>query len=283
MSLTFHQTSWMLGSTPIASKPMTFLLQPLHVFVAVLIEYVRTQQEMVIEYLHAENQVLREQIGGNRVLLTDDQRRLLAVKGKALGRRQLRKIATIAQADTILRWHRELLAPDGSPCPKATGKTGRPRKSQAVVNLVLRMARDNVSWGYKRIEGAMRNLGYSICAGTVANILKQHGIEPAPSRQRTISWSTFFKAHWDAFDGIDLDRIRRWITEGLNSSFGTISSSEAIPITAEASQRAMQETWDPSPANTPKVTDREVQLARAPPDSAGDLLTLLARDIRRAA
>ncbi|MFT5522844.1 MAG: putative transposase, partial [Pirellulaceae bacterium] len=71
---------------------MSFLLQPFHVFVAVLSEYVRKQQELVIEYLQLENQILREQIGGKRVLLTDDQRRLLAVKGKALGRKQLGKI-----------------------------------------------------------------------------------------------------------------------------------------------------------------------------------------------
>ena len=80
---------------------MLFLLWPIQVYFSVLVEYVRKQQELVIEYLQLENQVLREKIGGKRVLLNDDQRRLLAVKGKALGRKQLAKIATIAQADTI--------------------------------------------------------------------------------------------------------------------------------------------------------------------------------------
>ncbi|MDP7304439.1 MAG: hypothetical protein QGG09_15140, partial [Pirellulaceae bacterium] len=69
--------------------------------------------------------------------------------------------------------------------PYSSSNIGRPRKSQEVVNLVRRMARENVSWGYKRIEGAMHNLDYSICSSTVANILRQHGIDPAPSRQRT--------------------------------------------------------------------------------------------------
>ena len=132
---------------------MSFLFQPLHVFVAVLIEYVRKQQEMVIEYLQLENQVLREKVAGKRVLLNDDQRRLLAVKGKALGRNQLNKMATIAQADTILRWHRELIQPTGD--SKPSSNIGRPRKNPEVVNLVRRMARENVSWGYKRIEGAL--------------------------------------------------------------------------------------------------------------------------------
>ena len=68
----------MLESLVIVSKPMSFLLQPLNIFFAVLVERVRKQQEMVIEYLQLENQVLREKLAGKRVLLNDDQRRLLA-------------------------------------------------------------------------------------------------------------------------------------------------------------------------------------------------------------
>ena len=76
-------------------------------------------------------------------------------------------------------------------------RTGRPRTDPEIVELVLRMARENVSCGYKRIEGALHNLGYQICSSTVANILKQHGIEPAPKRVRQLSWCTFLKAHLD--------------------------------------------------------------------------------------
>ena len=88
---------------------MSFLFQPWKILLATLSEHVRREQEKAIEYLQLENQILREKLGGNRVLLSDDQRRRLAVKGKALGRRQLQKIAAVAQADTILRWHRELV------------------------------------------------------------------------------------------------------------------------------------------------------------------------------
>ncbi len=190
---------------------MSFLLQPFQVVLAVLSESIRKEQEKVIEYLQLENQILREKLGDKRVLLSDDQRRLLAVKGKTLGRKQLGKIATIAQADTILRWHRELIEPQGD--SRASQNTGRPPKDQEVVDLVLRMARENGSWGYKRIEGALHNLGYAICSSTVANILKQHGIEPAPTRKRTTSWSTFLKAHWDVFEGLDLDAITLWLSE----------------------------------------------------------------------
>ena len=188
---------------------MPFRLQPLHMVLAVLSELIRKEQEKVIEYLQLENQILREKIGGKRVLLSDDQRRLLAVTGKALGRQQLAKIATIAQADTILRWHRELIEPNGD-FKASHSPLGRPSVDQEIVDLVLRMARENESWGYKRIEGQLRNVGYVICSSTVSNILKRHGNEPAPSRKRTTSWSTFFKAHWDVFEGLDLATITLW-------------------------------------------------------------------------
>ena len=166
---------------------MPFSFQPWKIVLAALSELVRKEQEKVIEYLQLENQILLEKLSGNRVLLNDDHRRRLAVKGKALGRHQLKKIATVAQADTILRWHRELVELNTYTKPKQN--VGRPATDKEIVDLVLRMARENGSWGYKRIEGALQNVGYSICSSTVANILKQHGIEPAPTRKRTTSTS----------------------------------------------------------------------------------------------
>jgi hypothetical protein len=129
----------------------------------------------------------------------------------------------------------------------------------------------------------MHNLGYSICSSTVANILKQHGVDPAPSRQRRTSWSAFFKAHWDVFEGIDLHDIRLWIIEWLNGLFGTPSYSEAIPIVAEASQKATQETPKSVGINFFEIGDTEIQLARAPPGQTGPLPSMLTRDTRRAA
>ena len=171
---------------------------PFHVMLVVLSEYVRREQEKQIEYLQVESQILREKIGGSRVLLSDNQRRRLAVKGKALGRCQLGKVAIIAQADTILRWHREVIENPEQRSNVRDG-TGRPRIDQEVVGLVLRMARENESWGYKRIQGALSNVGFRICKSSFANILKAHGIEPAPTRRQTTSWTTFLKSHWDVF------------------------------------------------------------------------------------
>ena len=97
---------------------MPIPFQPWKIVLAALSEFVRKEQQKVIAYLQLENQILREKIGGKRVLLSDDQRRLLAVKGKALGRQSLEKITTVAQADTILRWHRELVELNRSTKPK---------------------------------------------------------------------------------------------------------------------------------------------------------------------
>jgi hypothetical protein len=96
-----------------------------------------------------------------KVSLTDDQRRLLAVKGKSLGRKILMELTTIVTPDTILRWHRTLVAQkwDYSERRKSVG---RPRVKTEIVDLVLRFARENPSWGYDRIQGTLANLGHEV-------------------------------------------------------------------------------------------------------------------------
>jgi len=140
-----------------------------------------------------ENCVLREQVGGRRLRLSDCQRRRLAVKGKRLGRRLLTQVASIVTPDTILRWQRRLIAAKWT-FPGAG--TGRPGAMKEIRRLIVQMATENSSWGYCRIEGALRNLGHSVSPSTVRNVLKENGIHPAPNRPTT--WGTFLKAHWGA-------------------------------------------------------------------------------------
>lgn len=192
----------------------------------VLSEYVRREQEKQIEYLQVECQILRETIGGNRVLLTDDQRRRIAVKGKALGRRQLEEVAIIAQADTVLRWHRELIEKPEQRS-KSSHVAGRPRIDQEVVDLVLRMARENESWGYKRIQGQLSNVGFQIGKSSVANILKAHGVEPAPTRRQTTSWKTFLKSHFDSFQESGLESITLWFSKLIKYVLGPVADRNA--------------------------------------------------------
>ena len=92
---------------------------------------------------------------------------------------------------------------------------GRPPTSEEIVELVLQMARENPSWGYDRIQGALANLGHEISDQTVGNILKAHGIEPAPERKRQTTWKTFLQSHWDVLGAIDFTTIEVWTKGGL--------------------------------------------------------------------
>src|SRR6266487_4660798 len=128
-------------------------------------------QELLVrnEYLVTENRMLRNQITG-RVRLSDGERKTLAAIGQKLGKKALAEVATIVKPDTILAWHRTLVAQkfDGSQQRKTPG---RPTIDPELEALVVRMARENRSWGYDRIVGALANLGYTLRDQTVGNIL----------------------------------------------------------------------------------------------------------------
>jgi len=89
---------------------MSFILQPWQLLLLILAGWVNREQQDIIEYLRTENQILRESHGKKRIKLNDNQRRRLAIKGKVLGRKILGEIASIVTPDTILRWHRQLIA-----------------------------------------------------------------------------------------------------------------------------------------------------------------------------
>ena len=114
-------------------------------------------------YLVEENRILRGQLVG-RLRLTDDERRRLAVRGHRLGRRALGDVATIVTPDTILRWHRQLIA------RKWTYAKGPQRAGvlQEIRRLVVRMAEENPTWGYTRISGALKNVGHRVGRSTIA-------------------------------------------------------------------------------------------------------------------
>jgi putative transposase len=155
--------------------------------------------------------VLREQLGGRRIRLNDDQRRRLAAKGKALGRRLLEQVCTIVTPETILRWHRELIA------RKYDSSGGRRVRRQGVMakirELCVRMASENPGWGYSRIQGALSNLGHEVGRSTIRRILREHGLEPAP--QRHLPWNTFLRTHWEAIAAADFFTVEAWTLGGL--------------------------------------------------------------------
>ncbi|MCB1652954.1 MAG: integrase core domain-containing protein [Pseudomonadales bacterium] len=194
---------------------MSFLLTPWQLLLAILCGWATERQQQIIEFQNSQIEALLRLHGRKRILLSDEQRRLLAVKGKALGRKALRELTTIVTPDTILRWHRELVAKKWDYSDLRKKSPGRPRIRQVIVDLILKFARENPTWGYDRIQGALANVGYYISDTTVANVLRQHGIEPAPDRQRTGNWSTFLKAQWDVLAAIDFTTIEVWTKSGL--------------------------------------------------------------------
>jgi putative transposase len=194
---------------------MNFVLQPLQRLLVILAGWSNRRQQEVIEYLRTENQILNEKLGKRRILLTDDQRRRLACKGKVLGRKVLESVGTLFTPIAILRWHRLLVAQKWDYSDRAKKKPGRPPIPDEFRALVLRLASENPTWGYDRIQGALANLGLSIADATVSNILKGHGIEPAPDRKRQTSWQTFLQAHWDVLAAVDFTTVEVWTKNGL--------------------------------------------------------------------
>src|SRR3989449_7347889 len=172
-------------------------------------------QELLLrnEYLVTENRMLRNQLRG-RLRLSDGERTALAEMGQKLGKKALAEVAKIVKPYTILGWHRQLVAQkfDGSQQRKAPG---RPTIDQELEALVVRMAQENRSWGYDRIVGALANLGYTISDQSVGNILKRHGLAPAPERKTTTTWTEFIRAHMDVLVATDFFTAEVWTLGGL--------------------------------------------------------------------
>ena len=172
-------------------------------------------QELLLrnEYLVAENRILKEQVNG-RLLLSDAERKTLAEIGCRLGRKTLEDVANAAKPDTILGWYRKLVAQkfDGS---KARRKVGRPQVDDDIEQLIVRMARENRSWGYDRIVGALANLGHRVSDQTVGNVLRRHGIAPAPRRKHTTTWAAFIRAHLAVLAGTDFFTVEVFTLRGL--------------------------------------------------------------------
>ena len=139
----------------------------LRLLLLALIGWLDHREREVLAYLIEENRLLRRQIGGRRLRLTDDDRRRLAIRAHRLGRQALREVATIVTPDTLLRWHRQLVARKWTYTRRRTSRSG---VRAEIRQLVLRMAGENPTWGYTRIQGALKNLGHRIGRSTIARI-----------------------------------------------------------------------------------------------------------------
>jgi hypothetical protein len=207
----------------------------LRLLLATFAAWANRQQTSVITYLIEENRVLKEQLesGGKRLRFTDDQRRRLAAKGRPLGLRALRQIATIVTPETILAWHRRLIAAKWT-YPQQ--RTGRPGVMREIRGLIVRMAEENASWGYARIQGALKHLGHRVARSTIAKVLKEHGLKPSPDRP--MSWTTFVRSHAHLIAAATSSSLRRgpcvgW--SGISHCSSSISARAASPYRRNAS------------------------------------------------
>jgi transposase InsO family protein len=184
----------------------------LQLLLATFAGWATRQQAQVVSYLIEENRVLKEQLvaRGRSLRLTDDQRRRLAAKGKPLGRKVLSRVATIVTPDTIMAWYRRLIA---SKWTYPRTKVGRPGVMKAIRALIVQMAEENPSWGYCRIQGGLKSLDHQVARSTIAKVLKEHGIAPAPGRPS--SWRTFIKSHAAVIAAADFFTTEVWAARGL--------------------------------------------------------------------
>jgi hypothetical protein len=184
-------------------------LSALQLLLMALTGWLDRREREAIAYLIEENRLLRRQVGSRRIRFTDLDRRRLAARAHRVGRATLRQIATVATPDTLLRWHRQLIARTWT-YARTLGRRG---VLFEIRRLVVRMAEENPTWGYTRIQGALKNLGHRVGRSTIARILKAAGLPPVP--QRPTSWQTFLRAHWGAIAGADFFTTEVWTWQGL--------------------------------------------------------------------
>src|SRR6266487_967839 len=135
------QVGHILDRTRASQLPTRGHAMILHMLIAMMAGWVQRHQQQVITYLQEENRILKAQLGGRRLRLTDTERRRLATLAHPLGRQRLKELAAIATPNTLLRWYKRLIAQkfDGS---KQRRPLGRPRVTEKIEQLVLRMAEE---------------------------------------------------------------------------------------------------------------------------------------------
>jgi hypothetical protein len=187
----------------------------LQVLIAMIAGWINRQQQQVIAYLLEENRTLHAKLGGQRIRFTEAERRRLATRAFPIGRKRLKSLATLATPATLMRWYKQFVAQkfDGS---QKRNTLGRSRVSDEIEALVLQMATNNLTWGYRRIQGALANLGHRVDKITVRNILRRHHIDPAPKRRQSgMRWSQFLKLHWEVLAATDFFTVEVATWHGL--------------------------------------------------------------------
>lgn len=171
--------------------------------VALLRLFLGSDRDKDAEILALRHQlaVLQRQLGERRVRFEPADRALLGALLHRLPRPSLHRLRLLVRPDTILRWHRDLLARRHAAASRPRQR-GRPRTVRSIRALLLRLVRDNPSWGYRRVHGELLTLGITVAASTVWEILREAGIDPAPDRAAT-TWTQFLRSQAEALLAAD--------------------------------------------------------------------------------
>jgi putative transposase len=184
----------------------------LHPLLALLASVTRQELARQVAYLKEENRILRARLP-ERLVATDQEKRRLIRAGRKLGV-QLKELMSFVSYQTFARWLRETETGGKQKPPAPKRKPGRPKTDAEIRDLVVRLAKEN-SWGYTRILGELRKLGITrISRQTVKNILKEHDLDPGPTRG-TGSWDEFLKIHADTLWQCDFVSKPMWTMKGL--------------------------------------------------------------------
>nr|WP_245881681.1 integrase core domain-containing protein [Streptomyces milbemycinicus] len=194
--------------------------------------------------------VLERQLGKHRVRFAPSDRAFLAALLHRLPMDVLRGVRLVVRPDTVLRWHRDLLARRHAAASRPK-RSGRPRTVHAVRALVLRLARENPGWGYRRLHGELLVLGVKVAASTVWEILREAGIDPAPERSSS-TWADFLRPQADAllacdfFETVTLSGARMYVLAVIEHASRRIRvlGATAHPTSAWVAQAAKNLVMD---------------------------------------
>ena len=189
--------------------------KPLHFFAVALAGWMNRQQQDVIEYLREENRVLLEKLGHKRLILNESQKRRLATAAMKLGKDLLRQVGTLFSPDTLIRWHRWLVARRYDSSDRRGKRGPKPTKANMIRKLVLQMAAQNPDWGYGHIHGELKGLGYKVSWQTVRRVMLDHCLLPDPDRPYKTTWNDFIRSHWESLAACDFFSVDVWGVKGL--------------------------------------------------------------------
>ena len=185
---------------------------------SLVLQWFRPRYNAQLQILEAQIRILRSRIDSSRIVPTPQEKAELLRLGASIGH-DVSEVMHVVQPETYRRWVRQ------SRRGVVFKPSGRPRTPMATVNLVLRMADENLRWGYRRIVGELKKLGIRVCSTTVRRILKDSDIHPAPDKafkKPAVPWTTFVHAHMDSMAGCDFFTKRIYTLRGVFTAYALV-------------------------------------------------------------